>query len=145
MVASIKNLKFMSAAVYQINGRIQHLNKQKFLSLMMSSRKRYQYDYKLIDGCFHKKLEIHVSSNSLNKQKHSAFTQTKNFIILKTPSRKRRHHDYRLIDGCFHKKVEIHVSKRLSNKQKHSAFTQTKIFLVWWRHHAIGINMIISS
>ena len=42
---------------------------------MASSRKRHQDDYRLIDGCFHKKLEIHVSSSLPNKQKKSAFKQ----------------------------------------------------------------------
>ena len=34
-----------------------------------------------LDGCFHKKLEIHVTSSLSNKQKHSAFTQTKIFLV----------------------------------------------------------------
>ena len=34
-----------------------------------------------LDGCFHKKLEIHVSSSLSNKQKHSTFTQTKIFLL----------------------------------------------------------------
>ena len=54
-------------------------------------------------------------------------------------------HRKKTLDGCFHKKLDIHVSSSLPNKQKHSAFTQTKIFLLWWRHHARGINMIIGS
>ena len=60
-------------------------------------------------------------------------------------SRKRHLHDYRVIDGCFHRKLEIHCSSNLPNKQKHSAFTQTKISLVWWSHHARGINIIGSK
>ena len=94
---------------------------------------------KTLDGCFHKNLEIHVSSSLPNKEKHSAFMQTKIFLLWW------RHHARGIIDGCFHKNLEIHVSSSLPNKQKHSAFTQTKIFLVWWRHHARGVNMIIGS
>ena len=44
---------------------------------MMSSRKRHQHDYRFIDGCFHKNLEIHVSSSLSNKQNHSTFKQNK--------------------------------------------------------------------
>ena len=64
-----------------------------------------------------------------------------------TSSGKRHQHDYRLLDGCFHIKLEFYVSRNLSHKQKHShsSFTQTKIFLVWWRHHARDINIIIGS
>ena len=39
----------------------------------------HQHDCRLIDGYFHKNLEIHVSNSFSNKQKHSAFTQTKMF------------------------------------------------------------------
>ena len=49
---------------------------------MTSSRKRHQHDYdRLIDGYLHKRLEIHFSSNLSNKQKHSAFTETKIFLV----------------------------------------------------------------
>ena len=36
---------------------------------------------KTLDGCYHKKLESHVSSSLSNKQKHSAFTQRKIFLV----------------------------------------------------------------
>ena len=75
--------------------------------MMTSSRKRHQHDYRLIDGCFNKNLEINVSTSVPNKQKHSAFSQTQSFFILATSSRKEHQHDYRLIDGCFHKNLEI--------------------------------------
>ena len=48
--------------------------------LMTSSRKRHQYDYRLIDGCYHKNLEIHVSS-SLSKQKKLVFNETETFMF----------------------------------------------------------------
>ena len=62
MVAT-RTLKFMSAAVYQINRSIQHSNKQKLSYSDDVSRKR-QHDHRLIDGWFHKNLEIHVSSKT---------------------------------------------------------------------------------
>ena len=74
---------------------------------MTSSHKRHQHDYRLKDGYFHKKLEIHVSSSLSNKQMHSAFTQTKIFLSLVTSSRKRHQHNYRLMDGCFHKNFKF--------------------------------------
>ena len=39
------------------------------------------FSYRLIDGCFYKNLEIHVSSSWSNKQKHSASKQTKMFLF----------------------------------------------------------------
>ena len=47
---------------------------------MTSSIKGYQHDYRLIDGCFHKSLEIHVSS-SFSKQKKLVFKETETFIF----------------------------------------------------------------
>ena len=48
---------------------------KKFNVLMTSSRSRHQHDYRLIDVCFHKNLEIHVSYSILKKQKHSGFKE----------------------------------------------------------------------
>ena len=42
---------------------------------MTSSRRRNQHDYRLIDVCFYKNLEIHVSYSILKKQKHSGFKE----------------------------------------------------------------------
>ena len=78
MIASIKTLKFILATVYQINKKSAF--KETFFTLMTSSRKKRQHDYRLIDSCFHKKLEIHVSSSLSNKQKKSAFTQ-KSYLL----------------------------------------------------------------
>ena len=88
-----------------------------FFNLMTLLRNGYQHD-KLIDGCFNRNLEIHVSSSLSNKQLYSAFPQTKTFLlILMTSSCKRHQHDYSLIDGCFHKNLEIHVSNCLPTEE----------------------------
>ena len=42
-----------------------------------SSRVINLHRKRTLDGCLHKKLEIHARSSLSNKQKHSAFTQTK--------------------------------------------------------------------
>ena len=36
---------------------------------MTSSRRRHQHDYRLIDVCFHKNLEIHVSRSFFEQMK----------------------------------------------------------------------------
>ena len=59
------------------------------------------HDYRLIDGCFHKKFEVH-GSRSFSKQKKQMFKET--FIF------DEHQRDYRLNDGCFHKNLAIHLS-----------------------------------
>ena len=61
----------MTAAIYQINKSIQHLHPKKLVTLMTSWHKMHQHDHRLRDGCFQKKLEIHVSNSLSNKQKKS--------------------------------------------------------------------------
>ena len=89
----------------------------------MSSHKLHQHDYGLIDGYFHKNLEIHVSNILSVKTKHLPLAQTKIFILA-TSSQKLLQHDYRLIDGYFHRNLQIHISNILSVKTKHLAFKQ---------------------
>ena len=95
---------------------------------MTSSRKKRQHDYRLIDSCFHQKLEIHVSSSLSNKQKKSDL-HTKKLLTLMTSSSKMHHHDYRLIDSCFKKNLKF-MSGTVCQTNKKTAFTQTKIFLI---------------
>ena len=112
---------------------------------MTSLRKRRQHNYRLIDGCFNKNLEINVSTSVPNKQKHSAFSQTQSFFILATSSRKEHQHDYRLIDGCFHKNLEIYVSCNFSNRQKKLVFKETQTSFFWRFTYAINISVIIGA
>ena len=134
----------MSAAVYLINRSIQHHTNKNFIILMTSSRKRHQHDYRLIYGYFHKNLEIHFSSNLSNKQKHSAFTQTKIFFVWW------RHHA-RGINMIIGSKM---VASTKSLKFISAAVYQinrsiqhhtNKNFIILMTSHARGINMIIGS
>ena len=97
-----------------------------FLVLMMSSHRRH---YRLIGVCFHKNVEIHVSSSLSNKQKHSGFKQRKMFLFWC-----RNHTEVinmiRLLDGCFHKNLEIHVRSSFS-KQKKLFFKETETCIFW--------------
>ena len=67
-------LKFIKET-YAVNIQINKI----FFALMTSSRRRH---YRLIDFCFRKNLEIHVSSSLLNEKKHSGFKQKKIFLFL---------------------------------------------------------------
>ena len=55
MIASIKTLKFMSQQLINETEAISIYTNKNFLVLMISSRKKRHHDYRLKDGCFHKK------------------------------------------------------------------------------------------
>ena len=80
MIASMKTLKFMPTAVNETEAFSIYTNKS-FLILMTFSRKKRQHDYRLVDGCFHKKPKIHVSNSLSDKQKESAIKQRKIFLF----------------------------------------------------------------
>ena len=72
--------------------------------------KRHQHDYRLIDGCFHKNFEFHVSS-SFSKQKKLTCSRKQKLPYFDDVQlfRKKQQCDYRLNDGCFHKNLAIHL------------------------------------
>ena len=51
--------------------------KRNIFVLVRSSENKHQRDYRLIDVCFHKNLEIHVRNSISKKQKHSGFIKRK--------------------------------------------------------------------
>ena len=81
MVASTKNLKFMSTAVFQICVQ----ENRNFLVLRMQLNNKDRHDYRFNDGCFHEFIAIHVNKSFSSKIKKSAFKQIE-FLSL------RRHH-----------------------------------------------------
>ena len=86
---------------------------------MTSSRKRHQHDYRLIDGCFHKKLEIMSTAVF-----QTCVQGNRNFLVLRMQLNNKDRHDYRFNDGCFHEFVAIHIDNSFSSKKKKSAFKQ---------------------
>ena len=142
MVASIKILKFMSAAVYQIKRSIQCLYKQKIFKFWLR--------------CHATGIIIIIGSWILGSIKPLKFMSTtvfqiekicvqgnRNFLVLMMQLYNKDRHDYRVNDGCFHEFVAIHINNSFSSKQKKSAFKQIEIFLSWWRHHANSAKVII--
>ena len=103
---------------------------------MTSSRKRHQHHHRLIDGCFHKNFETHVSNILLNKKKHSAFTQTIFFLFWW------RYHA-RTINIIAHRWL-LHVSSNILYRQRKLVFKETETSLFWRFNHAINISVIIS-
>ena len=81
LVGSAKTSKFISTKVCQINRGNGHSNKQKLSYLMTFSRKKHQHNYRPTDGCFHKNLEIHVSSQLPKKPKKLVVKETETSIF----------------------------------------------------------------
>ena len=68
LVGSTKSQKFIPTNVYQINRDNHHSNKQKFPCFDYVIT--HQHEYRLIDGCFHENLAIHLNNSFLNFFKH---------------------------------------------------------------------------
>ena len=72
IVGSVKPLKFMSTAVFQIQ-EICVQGNRNFLVLMMQLSNKDHHDYRLNTGCFHEFIAIHINNSFSSKQKKLAF------------------------------------------------------------------------
>ena len=117
MVASIKNLKFMSAGVYQIKRSIQRSYKQKIFIFWLRC---HAIGIIIIIGSWIGKF----LSAAVFQIEKICVQGNRNFLVLMMQLNNKDQYDYRLSDGCFHEFVAIHTKNSFSSKQKKSAFKE---------------------
>ena len=83
MVASTKNLKFMSTAIFQICVT----ENRNFLVLRMQLNNKDRHDYRLNDGCFHEFVANHINNIFSGKKKKLAFKQIEFFGLMMSSSK----------------------------------------------------------
>ena len=123
MVTSTKNLKFMSAAVSQINRSTQHSHKQKFFLVWWRHHAR---DINIIIGSWMvaSTKNFRFMSTAVFQIEEICVQGKRNFLVLRMQLNNKDRRDYRFNEGCFHEFVAIHFNNSFSSKKKKSAFKQ---------------------